>query len=89
MLRKIIRRGFKIRNREDSEENVSHVFSNNDILLICKTEGIVSHVSKQQFRYLAYIARRSNSDIAKRLLFNDDRNRERGRQLKTMEQHVL
>ena len=49
----------------------------------------ISHVETQQFKYLAHIARRNNDNGAKRLLFNDNNNRKRGRPIKTLEQHVL
>ena len=90
MLRKMIRRGFERKSAEDSdEENFSYLLSNSDVLQICKTEDIMSHVANQQFKYLAHISRRSNNNVAKRLLFNDDKTRKRGRPVKTMEQHVL
>jgi len=62
MLRRMIRHGFKRRNEEKDEENFSYVLSNNDVLGICKTEDIISHVEKQQFNYPTHIARRKNTD---------------------------
>ena len=83
----MIRRGFERRNREN--EDFGYVITNNDVLQICKTEYVISHVEKQQSKYLAHIARRKNRNNAKRLLCNDDKNYKRGRPMKTLEQHVL
>lgn len=82
MVRKMIRHGFERRNRYNDVEDSSYAFSN-------KTKDVISRVEKQQFKYLAHIVRLKNSNNAKRLLFNDDRNHRRGRPLKAMKQHVL
>lgn len=87
MLRKMIRRGFERRNRD--ENDYSFLITNDEVLQISKTEDVISHVEKQQTKYLAHIARRSNANTAKRLLFNDDKNLKRGRPIKTLEQYVL
>ena len=59
------------------------------VFQLCETEDAISHVETQQFKYLAHIDRRNNDNGAKRLLFNDNNNRKRGRPIKTLEQHVL
>lgn len=87
MLRKMIRRGFERRNRD--ENDFSFIITNDDVLRICKTEDVITYTEKQQTKYLAHIARRSNDNTAKRLLFNDNKNRKRGRPIKTLEQYVL
>lgn len=87
MLRKMIRHGFERRNRDN--DDFGFVITNNDVLQICKTEDVISHVEKQQSKYLAHIARRSNANTAKRLLLNDNKNYKRGRPIKTLEQYVL
>ena len=87
MLRKMIRRGFERRNRD--ENDYSFLITNDEVLQISKTEDVISHVEKQQTKYLAHIARRSNANTAKRLLFSDDKNLKRGRPIKTLEQYVL
>ena len=89
MLRKMIRGGFEREINDNEEETFHYVLSNDEVLQICKTKDIMTHVSKQQSNYLAHIARRPNTNNAKRLLFNENINRKRGRPVKTMEQHVL
>ena len=87
MLRKMIRRGFERRDRESGD--FAYVITNDDVLRICETQDVLLHVEKQQSKYLAHIARRKNTNNAKRLLFNANANRKRGRPMKTLEQHVL
>ena len=89
MLRKMIRGGFEREINDNEEETFHYVLSNDEVLQICKTKDIMTHVTKQQSNYLALIARRPNTNNAKRLLFNKNINRKRGRPVKTMEQHVL
>ena len=87
MLRKMIRHGFERRNRD--ENDFTFMITNDEVLQLCKTEDVISHIEKQQTKYLAHIARRSNANTVKRLLFNDDKNRKQGRPIKTLEQYVL
>ena len=49
----------------------------------------MSYVAKQQTKYLARLARQETSSIAKQLLFNDNKNVEKGTPAITMEQQVL
>ena len=62
MLRKMIRRGFERRNGD--ENDYSFLITNHELLQICKTEDVITHVEKQQTKYLAHIARRSNANTA-------------------------
>ena len=87
MLRKMIRRGFERRDRDN--EDYGYVITNDDVLRICKTEDVILHAEKQQSKYLAHVALCKNSNAAKRLLFNDNKNNKRGRPIKTMEQYIL
>ena len=89
MLRKMIRGGFKRRNDENNEQTFHFALSSEDVLRICATEDILPYIKRQQQNYLGHIARRSNTNIAKRLLFNDNTNRKRGRPLKTLEDYAL
>ena len=89
MLRKMIRGGFERTVDENNELTFKYVLSSDDVLHICNTEDVLQYVKRQQGNYLAHIARQSNTSIVKRLLFNDDRNRKRGRPIKTLEDHVL
>ena len=74
--RKMIRGGFK-RIIDDNDE----------ILQICQTKDR-THVSKQQSNNLGHYSRRPNNNNTKRLLFNDNTNRKRGRPVKNLEEHV-
>ena len=75
LLRKMIRRGF---DRKPGEW--AFIFSNNDILHICKMEDISTFVSKQKERYLAHMLRLPDNSMAKRLLFNSNASKLQGRQ---------
>jgi len=87
MLRKMINNGFKRENV--SEDNFSYVLSHEEVLKICKTENIIDYIQRQQVKYLAHIARRSNSFFIKRLLFPDVKVTKRGRRIMTLEDYVL
>ena len=62
---------------------------NRKILEICGTEDVLDYVKRMQENYLGHIARQKNDSIVKRLLFNDDQNKKRGKPIKTLEDHVL
>ena len=49
----------------------------------------MDYVRRQQVKYLAHIARRSNVSCIKRLLFPDVKVTKRGRRIMTLEDHVL
>ena len=87
MLRKMIRDGYK--RRVETENEFSYVYSNEDVLRICKTGSIAEFIQKQQIKYLAHIARCPNNTIIKRLLFADVKNTKRGRPILTLENRVL
>ena len=87
ILRKMINNGFKRENV--SEDNFSYVLSHEEVLKICKTENIIDYIQRQQVKYLAHIARRSNSFFIKRLLFPDVKVTKRGRRIMTLEDYVL
>ena len=59
MLRKMIRDGYK--RRVETENEFSYVYSNEDVLRICKTGSIAEFIQKQQIKYLAHIARCPNN----------------------------
>ena len=87
MLRKMIRDGYK--RRVETENDFSYVYSNEDVLRICKRGSIAEFIQKQQIKYLAHIARCPNNTIIKRLLFADVKNTKRGRPILTLEDRVL
>ena len=62
---------------------------NRKVLQIRGTEDVLDYVKRMQANYMEHIARRKNTSIVKRLLFNDDQNKKRGRPIKTLEDHVL
>ena len=89
MLRRMVRGGFKRKVDENDEDTYEFVLSNRKILEICGTEDVLDYVKRMQENYLGHIARQKNDSIVKRLLFNDDQNKKRGRPIKTLEDHVL
>ena len=89
MLRKMVRGGFERRIDDNNEQTFHFVMSSEDVLRVCKTEDILQYVKRQQQKYLGHIARQKNTSIVKRLLFNDNTNKKRGRPIKTLEDHVL
>ena len=82
-------RGFERKVDENDDETYQFVLSNSKILEICGTEDVLDYVKRMQANYLWHIARQKNTNIVKRLLFNDDQNKKRGRPIKTLEDHVL
>ena len=84
MLRKMVKNGFKRR-----DEAWSYVFTNEDLLRICKTVSIETFVSLQQRSYFAHVVREDDARISKKLLFNHDESKKRGPRttLKTLVLH--
>ena len=76
---------------DDDYQNTEfrYLYTNNDLLRICKTTSITEYITTLQERYVAHIARRSNLDKSKQLLFNVDRSTKKGRPTETLEQKVL
>ena len=87
MMRKMIRDWYKRRN--ETEADFSFVYSNDDVLNICKIDNILDYVKRQQAKYLGHIARRPNTTFIKRLLFADVKTTKRGRPISTLEDQVL
>ena len=89
LLRRMIRGGFERKLDENDNETYQFVLSNSKILEICGTEDVLDYIKRMQANYLGHIARQKNTSIVKRLLFNDDQNKKRGRPIKTFEYHVI
>ena len=89
LLRRMVKGGFKRKVDDNDEDTYEFVLSNRKILEICGTEDVLDYVKRMQENYLGHIARQKNTSIVKRLLFNDDQNKKRGRPIKTLEDHVL
>ena len=85
----MVRGGFKRKVDENAEDTYKFVLSNRKMLEICGTEDVLDYVKRMQENYLGHIARQKNDSIVKRLLFNDDQNKKRGRPIKTLEDYVL
>ena len=83
MLRKMVKGGY--RRKKDAW---SFIRSNEDLLRICKTECIEAFISAQQRRYLAHVIREENDRISKKLLFNNNESKKRGRRV-TLKTTVL
>ena len=73
----------------ETENDFSYVYSNEDVLRICKTGSIEDFIRKQQVKYLAHIARCPSNTLIKRLLFADVKTTKRGRPISTLEDRVL
>ena len=82
MLRKMIKGGFR------KTENFHLYYTNQDVLDIWKTEDIKTYVNRQQTSYLSHLDRQSNSSLTKRLTFNCDKIKKRGRPTETLEDKV-
>lgn len=67
LLRRLVRGGFK--RKPDS---FAFMKSNEELLVVCKTESIDKFIAKLQRRYLAHIIRREDDSLVKTLTFNDD-----------------
>ena len=76
MLRKMVKGGF----RRKKDGDWSFVLRNSDLHRICGTEDISDYTARQQRKYLAHLARQSNTTLTKRLLFNDNESHKPGRQ---------
>ena len=85
MLRKMMKGGYR---RKKGDNEFGYVYSNSDVIRICKTEDISAFVQRQQKTYLAHLARKPNSSLTKRLLFNNDKYTKPGKQY-TLEDIVL
>ena len=83
MLRKMAKSGY--RRKKDAW---SFIRSNEDLLRICKTECIAAFISTQQRRHLAHVIREENDRISKKLLFNNNESKKRGRRV-TLKTTVL
>lgn len=100
MLRRMIKNGFirkdgkdakhqKKTDDDDQDTEFRYRYTNSDLLHICKTTSITDYTAKLQAKYLAHVARRSNLNTSKQLLFNDNKNQKIGRPYETLEQKVL
>ena len=74
---------------DDQDQEFRYKYSNDDFLYICKTTSIKEYTTSIQARYMAHIARRSNLNSSKQLLFNDNKYTKVGRPYETLEQKVL
>ena len=84
MLRKMVKDGYRRKN--NTEWNFQ--LSNSDLHRICGTEEISNYTARQQKKYLAHIARKPNTNLTKKLLFNDNKAHKPGRQA-NLENSVL
>ena len=75
MLRKMVKGGYTRKTGE-----WSFVYTNEDLKRICGTVDLIQYVKMHQRYYAAHIIRKDNNSIAKRLFFNNDEARTRGRQ---------
>ena len=74
MLRKLIKGGF----RKAEVDGMKPFYLTDDILRIAKAEDVSKFVKRQQRNYTAHLARTSNSNPTKQLMFNDDKYRKPG-----------
>lgn len=76
MIRKMVKGGYRRK-----EGSYSYVFTNHDLLQKSKSESINRYVQRQQRNYVAHTIRKPDTSIIKRLLFNDDQSRKKGRKM--------
>ena len=86
MLRKMIKGGLQ---RYDEENDFRYKICNKKLLEICNTENVTDFIARQQTKYLAQLVRQSNTTLTKRLLFNENKYRKRGRRTETLCDKVL
>ena len=69
-LRKLVKNGYE-RKDKDNPENFALKYTNNDILRICDCEKLSDFNFRLQIAYLGHIARTTNTNPAKQLLFTE------------------
>ena len=65
------------------------LYTNADVLRICKTQELSDFVAQQQSKYLAHLCRQPHQTLTKQLLFNDDKYSKRGNRCETLEEQVM
>ena len=65
------------------------LYTNADVLRICKTQKLSDFVVQQQSKYLAHLCRQPHQTLTKQLLFNDDKYSKRGNRCETLEEQVM
>ena len=82
LVRQMVRGGFKRVENKDFEcekEFQPYVLGSKKLMKLCKLKPISEFVKKQQIKYAAHIARARNDTKNKQLLFNDNKNHNKGR----------
>ena len=76
MLRKMVRNGYR-----RIESTYRYVLNKEAILKICGTTCVGAFIARQQKKYLAHVIRMNDSCMAKRLFFNENKCKIRGRKV--------
>lgn len=83
----MIRGGKSRLNRE--ENNFKYTITTDKLMNICKIEEISDFIKNQQQKFISHIIRDNNKNRNKRLIFNNDKRRQRGRPITTLFTQVL
>merc|ERR1719220_2793702 len=87
--------GFKRARNSKSNDDTAEgnefklLYTNADVLQICKTQELTDFVAQQQSKYLAHLCRQPHQTLTKQLLFNDDKYSKRGNRCETLEEQVM
>lgn len=81
-LRRMIRGGTTRVNKD--EQNFKYRITTEKLMRICNLQELSSYIKKQQEKFVAHIIRQPDTNPNKRLLFNSDKRRQRGRPVTTL-----
>ena len=87
LLRRMIRNGNSRINKES--ENFKYAVKTVNLMRICKMEELSEFIKLQQNKFISHILRSDNTNMNKRLLFNDNKRKQRGRPVTTIFTQVL
>lgn len=87
-LRRMIKGGFRRKKGTDGSDTFKYYYTNEMLHGICKSQDICIFIKTQQTKYTYHVIRSDWSNSSKRLLFNADKYKKRGRHLPTLFQQV-
>ena len=82
-LRRMVRGGFR-RCEDDDVNQFRYKINNAKLHNLCGTEDVSYFIKRQQSNYAAHLIRTSSDRNAKRLMFNNDKNRKAGRPITSL-----
>ena len=87
-LRRMMKGGFRRKTGSDQEETFHYRYTNENVHSICKTIDVCEFIQDQQRKYTYHIIRSDWNNSTKKLMFNADTYRKRGRHVPTLVQQV-